>query len=58
VIRGLLFVLEKLSSRTRRGCLYNFPRNLAPDFTQYISERPEMSSQDEESKKVRTMKGK
>jgi hypothetical protein len=22
----------------------NFPRNLAPDFTHYISERPEMTS--------------
>jgi hypothetical protein len=28
-----------------------FPRNLAPDFTHYLSEQPEMSSHDEASKK-------
>jgi hypothetical protein len=25
--------------------MQNFPRNLTPDFTHYLSERPEMSSQ-------------
>jgi hypothetical protein len=30
-----------------------FPRNLAPDFTHYLSERPEMSSQDESSRKAK-----
>jgi len=34
-----------------------FSRNLAPDFTHYLSERPEMSSQDESSRKAKTMKG-
>jgi hypothetical protein len=33
-----------------------FPRNLAPDFTHYFSERPEMSSQDESSPKAKTRK--
>jgi hypothetical protein len=28
-----------------------FPRNLAPDFTHYLSEQPGMSSHDEASKK-------
>ena len=32
----------------------NFPRNLAPDFTHYLSERPETTSHDEESKKAKT----
>ena len=36
----------------------NFPRNLAPDFGQYISERLEMISQDEKSPKAKTVKGK
>jgi hypothetical protein len=31
--------------------------NLAPDFTHYLSKRPEMSSQDESSPKAKTMKG-
>jgi hypothetical protein len=35
-----------------------FSRNLARDFTHYLSERPEMSSQDESSRKAKTMKGK
>jgi hypothetical protein len=30
-----------------------FSRNLAPDFTHYLSERPEMSSQDESSRKAK-----
>jgi len=30
-----------------------FSRNLAPDFTHYLSERPEMSSQDESSQKAK-----
>jgi hypothetical protein len=30
-----------------------FSRNLASDFTQYLSERPEMSSQDESSRKAK-----
>jgi hypothetical protein len=34
-----------------------FSRNLAPDFSHYLSERPEMSSQDESSRKAKTMKG-
>ena len=34
------------------------PRNLAPDFTQYLSERPEMSSQDESSRKAKTTRKK
>jgi hypothetical protein len=34
----------------------NFPRNLAPEFTHYLSERPEMSSQDESSPKAKTRK--
>ena len=31
-----------------------FSRNLAPDFTHYLSERLEMSSQDERSPKAKT----
>jgi len=34
-----------------------FLRNLAPDFLQYISERPEMTSHDGKSKKAKTTKG-
>ena len=30
-----------------------FSRNLAPDFTHYLSERPEVSSQDESSRKAK-----
>src|SRR6476659_7378627 len=30
-----------------------FSSNLAPDLTQYLSERPEMSSQDESSRKAK-----
>src|SRR6266446_2357248 len=26
--------------RSWHNCLYSFPRNLAPDFTHYLSERP------------------
>ena len=35
----------------------NFPRNVRPIFTEYLSERPEMSSHDENSKKAKTTKG-
>jgi hypothetical protein len=35
--------LENSSFRNGHSCLYNFPRNLAPDFTHYLSERPEMT---------------
>jgi len=34
----------------------NFPRHLFPDFLQYISEPPEMTSHDEEPKKAKTTK--
>ncbi len=34
-------VIRGLSALTR---FPNFPRNLAPDFTHYMSERPEMTS--------------
>jgi hypothetical protein len=30
-----------------------FSRNLVPDFTHYLSERPEMNSQDESSRKAK-----
>jgi hypothetical protein len=40
--------------RVIRGCLCNFPRNLAPDFLQYMAERPEMTSHDGMSKKAKT----
>jgi hypothetical protein len=33
--------------------LITFSRNLAPGFTHYFSERPEMSSQDESSRKAK-----
>jgi hypothetical protein len=33
--------------------LPNFPRNLAPDFGQYTSERPEITSQNEDLKKAK-----
>jgi hypothetical protein len=35
-----------------------FPRNLAPDFTHYLSERPELTSHDEEARKAKTTKEK
>src|SRR5206468_10618169 len=38
--------------------LLNLPRNLAPDFTHYISERPEMSSQRREIKESQNKKEK
>jgi len=34
------------------------PRNLAPPFTHYLSERPDMSSQNESSRKAKTTKKK
>jgi len=34
-----------------------FLRNSRPNFAQYISERPEMTSHDEKPKKVKTTKG-
>jgi len=34
----------------------NFPRNARPNFTEYLSERPEMSSHAEKSRKAKTMK--
>jgi hypothetical protein len=34
--------------------LYNFPRNLAPDFTHYLSERPELTSHRGKPKKAKT----
>ena len=34
----------------------NFPRNARPNLTEYLSERLEMASHDEESKKAKTMK--
>ena len=34
----------------------NFPRNLAPDFTHYISERPEMTSHGWEAKEGQNQK--
>jgi len=33
-----------------------FPRNLAPDFTHYLTEQLEISTHDEESQKPKTMK--
>jgi hypothetical protein len=33
-----------------------FPRNLRPNFTQYTSERPEMTFHDEKSKKAKIKK--
>jgi hypothetical protein len=38
--------------------LPNFPRNLVPDFTHYLSERPEMTSHSGKPRKAKTMKGK
>jgi len=35
-----------------------FPRNLTPDFLQYISERPELTSHGGKSKKAKTTKRK
>jgi hypothetical protein len=35
-----------------------FSRNLAPDFTHYLSERPEMIPQDESSRKAKTTRKK
>jgi hypothetical protein len=35
----------------------NFPGNAPPNFTEYTSERPEMTPQDEKLKKAKTMKG-
>ena len=53
-------MLDKRTASEVRGrgykhpqAIYNFPRNLAPDLTHYISERPEMSSQDESSRKAK-----
>jgi len=37
-----------------RGCLPNFLCNRRSNFAQYISERPEMTSHDEEPKEART----
>jgi len=34
----------------------NFPRNAPPNFTEYLSERPEMIPHDEKLKKAKTMK--
>jgi len=39
-----------------RGCLPNFACNRRPNFAQYISERPELTSHDEDSKKATTKK--
>jgi len=36
---------------------YNFPRNSRPNFAQYKSERPELTSHDEKSKKAKQQKG-
>ena len=36
----------------RRSLAHRFSRNLAPDFMQYLSERPEMNSQEESSRKA------
>ncbi len=36
-----------------RPLAHYFSRNLAPDFTHYLSERPEMSSQNESSRKAK-----
>ena len=35
----------------------NFPRNARPNFTEYLSERPEMIPHDEKLKKAKTIKG-
>src|SRR6266513_3604928 len=35
----------------------NFPRNARPNFTEYLSERPEMTSHDGKSTKAKTTKG-
>ena len=43
------------AASTARGL--NFPRNEPPNLTEYLSERPEMSSYDERSKKARIIKG-
>ena len=39
---------------TRRS---HFPRNLTPDFTHYLSERPKMTSNGGKPRKAKTMKG-
>jgi len=35
----------------------NFPHNEPPNFAEYLSERPEMTPHDENSKKAKTTKG-
>jgi hypothetical protein len=35
----------------------NFPGNAPPNFTEYLSERPEMIPHDEKLKKAKTIKG-
>jgi hypothetical protein len=35
----------------------NFPGNAPPNFTEYLSERPEMIPHDEKLKKAKTMEG-
>jgi hypothetical protein len=46
----------KLANPWFRG-LPQFSRNLAPQFTHYLNERPDMTSNHEKSKKAKTMKG-
>jgi hypothetical protein len=40
------------------GWRISFSRNLVPDFTHYLTERPEMTSQDESSRKAKTTRKK
>jgi Chaperone of endosialidase len=50
---------QALLAQQRYSSIFlHFPHNLAPDFLQYTSERPERTSHDEKSKKAKTIKGK
>ena len=56
VMAGVLATpMQKSSFAAGHNCLYNFPRNLAPDFTHYLSERPNKTknkTEDYETKNV------
>jgi len=59
--RSALFEVALVLGRLDHGDLTDltyfriFPRNFAPDFTHYSSERPEMSFSNEKSKNAKTM---
>jgi hypothetical protein len=50
--------LVKTGGRFFFGWHTTVPRNLAPDFLQYMGERPEVLSRNGTSPKAKTMKGK